>query len=257
MLRGSTLTYAVTLLALAVLSAGAQSPACGSRVTMIASAGLGQSDRVDAAISPSQFQGRGADVSIGIDYSWRSLCLVAGARGGSKSLAVTSGSAGRERSADADAAFGVLRPLVTHSRSGVFALGLEMRGSATVIDHAYADPRQSVSRFRLSIVSLGPAVRWVARAGRGTAVVQMSAPALSIVDHPYTPLWSGNGEPRFRVASPRDLTGGMANVSYALPLRGDVSIVGTYRVGGMNYRDVQRVRTLTQVLTLGLGRSIR
>ena len=103
-------------LALVVLAAVpaavlAQSEPCARPTSIQASLGLGQSDRADAAINNTQYQGRGPQLSLGAAANMRGLCLEAFATGGAHYLRPLGGGFGSERVLDGRADLYLLKPV--------------------------------------------------------------------------------------------------------------------------------------------------
>src|SRR5687767_4419055 len=74
----------------------AQATACNPTSATLA-AGIGQSDRIDRTASPTQFGGRGLDLSGSFEQSRGAFCVVANGRGGAKTLHAATASPARER----------------------------------------------------------------------------------------------------------------------------------------------------------------
>jgi hypothetical protein len=234
----------------------AQATACSpTRATL--AAGIGQSDRVDMTASPTQFGGRGLDLSASFEQSRGAFCLAFDGRGGAKTLRAVTASLASERLIDGGASVAVLRAVGSgQSARRAFAFGAELRGTVAVTRHAYADVRRTVSEFRLGTVSVGPMLRWRERIGGGFAVAQLSSPALAVVDHPDSAVIPGSASPDFRFASINTLRGGDLRVSYEPFSSRSMSLRATYDASVLRYDDVRPVRSLTQSLNLGIMKRI-
>jgi len=241
------LAIACCSLLIAASPSHAQSTACGVSTALTLSAGVGQNDRVDATASPFQFRGRGLELSVNAAHSSGRVCMTLDAGGGTKLLSTREGTSATERLAEGDAGFGVLR--TTWMRS--LSIGAEARGELAITDHAYTDPRHIVATYRIGALSFGPAARWQRRFGRGDAVVQLSAPVVALIDHPYFAVWSTDPQPTFRLASVGEYRAAHAAFSYSWTAWRGVASVLSYRVNGVRYDDVHPLRSLSQSLTVG------
>jgi hypothetical protein len=234
----------------------AQATACSpTRATL--AAGIGQSDRVDMTASPTQFGGRGLDLSGSVEQSRGAFCVVAGGRGGAKTLRAVTSSSAHEHFIDGDTHVAVLRAFGGgESSKRAFAFGAEVRGTLAVTSHAYADLGRTVSEFRLATLSLGPVFRWRERIGSGFAVAQLSSPAFAVVDHPYADVSSARGSPTLRLASVNALRGADLRIAYEPVAYRSMSLRAAYDASVLRYDDVHPVRALTQSLNLGIVKRI-
>lgn len=257
MARPTRIAIASTLFAIAPLSVHAQStPAstCASpRSSLNLSAGVAQSDRVDQTASPIQFGGRGADVSATYERASGALCISTTGRGGMKTLMPANGVASRERLIDAELGVAALRT-VSARENGTRAvgLGLDLRAHYAFTNHRYADPEQSTSDFRIGTLTLGPAVRWRETIRGGNAVLQLSTPLVSVVDHPYTAVTADRMGPRLDFTSVNALRGLQGALSYEWRATRNMSILAKYQASWMRYDDVRPVRALTQSFGVGI-----
>jgi hypothetical protein len=230
----------------------AQATACSPTSATLA-AGIGQSDRVDMTASPTQFGGRGLDLSGFFEQSRGAYCVVAGGRGGAKTLRAVTSSPASEHLVDGAANVALLRSFGGgESSNRVFAFGAELRGTLAVTTHAYADLGRTVSEFRLGTVSLGPVFRWRERIGRGFAMLQLSSPVLGAVERPYAAGLVDDASPTWRFASVNTLRGGDVRVAYEPVSYRSMSLRAAYDASVLRYDDVQPVRSLTQSLNLGI-----
>jgi hypothetical protein len=240
------------LLSLLALGARAQSAPCGG-TTVFAAAGGVQNDRVDASVSPAQFQGRGGSLSAGGQLHSGSLCFALRAQIAAHSLSATSGSVGRERLIDGDVGITALRDLVaTPSRSASLAIGAQWATTFSTTAHTYANSSQSVERFRLGVSSLGPAIRGRLALGSGEMIAQLSTPLVGLVEHSYLAIWSGSDGPDLRLATVGSLRGADGEIAYARPLPRGLDALFTYRVSALRLDDARPVRSLSQSFTLGV-----
>jgi hypothetical protein len=245
-------TWKTVLSCLPVLAAsrlGAQATACAP-TSVVISAGIGQSDRVDMTASPTQFGGRGLDLAADIEQARGAFCVVAGGRAGAKTLSAVTPSAASEHLMDGDAHVAVLRAVAGSAPSRrVLALGVDIRATLALTEHAYADPAHTVAEFRLATLSVGPVLRWRERIGNGFAVAQISAPAIAVVDHPYSTMVPS---PDLRLVSIGALRGAEGFIAYEPFPNRAIAPRAAYRVGVLRYDDVRPVRSLTQAITLGV-----
>lgn len=257
MARPTRIAVVSTLFVIAPFTSRAQAPSSSTcaaqQPTLNLSAGLAQSDRVDQTASPVQFGGRGADFSATYERARGALCFSTTGRGGVKTLNPTNGIASKERLIDAELGVAALRT-VGASANGkrAFALGAEMRGQLAVTSHYYTDPELSTSQFRFGVLSLGPAARWRESIRGGTAVVQLSSPLFSVVEHPYAAITDGRSGPRLDFTSVNALRGLQGSVSYEWAATRRMSILTRYQAGWMRYDDIRPVRSLTQSFSVGI-----
>jgi len=252
MLRPPWKTVLSCLSIVAASHVGAQATACTPTSATLA-AGIGQSDRVDMTASPMQFGGRGLDLSGSFEQSRGAFCILATGRGGAKTLRAVTSSAASERLMDGDASIAVLRSFGGGEASTrAFAVGAEARGTLAVTRHAYADFGQTVSSFRLGMVSLGPVLRWRERIGGGFAMAQLSSPVIAAVDHPYSSVITDGASRNVRVASVNSLRGADLRVAYEPFAYRSMSLRATYNASVFRYDDASPVRSLTQSLNLGI-----
>ena len=245
-----SIVLATASLLVAASRCHAQSAACGAAPTaslLTLSAGVGQSDRVDATASPFQFRGRGLDVAAAFARASGRTCVTADADGGTKLLSSREGTSATEKLAEANAGIAAVR--ATSVRG--LALGLDARGLIAVANHEYDDPRHEIATYRIGAISLGPAVRFTASVAGGDALVQLSTPLVALIDHPYVAVWTTDPEPSFRFASAARYRGAHATVSYTVHAWRGVESVVSYRMNGVRYDDVHPLRSLSQSLTLG------
>src|SRR4249920_1489876 len=92
--------HALVFLAAVPAAALAQSEPCAHPTSIRASFGLSQTDRADAAINSSQYQGRGPQLSVDAAANVRSVCVEAFATGGAHYLRPVGGGFGSERILD-------------------------------------------------------------------------------------------------------------------------------------------------------------
>jgi hypothetical protein len=253
----STLIVVVSCVSLAARGVSAQSlpslPCAATPITL--SVGVSQSDRVDNTVSPMQFHGRGVDVAGSAEHAAGAWCFAAEARGGTKTLTSSVPSAAREQLAEGDASLALLRaisPLAAARHA--LALGLEARGDLAFTQHLYADPAGTQSRFRVVVLSLGPTARWRGAVPGGWLNARLSTPLVSLVDHPSADLTANAEGPNFRTATFSSLRSVNGQLSYEVGLRKNLSLVAAYRFSTMRFDDLRPVRSLSQMLTLGVVR---
>ena len=242
----------VVLAAVPVVALAQGEPAACARPTSFdASFGLNQSDRADAAINGTQYQGRGPQLSLGATANARRVCVEAFATGGARYLRPVGGGFGSERILDGRAELSVLTPVASSSANrATLAIGLSAQASATNTRHAFGDA-SGITNYRLGVGSIGPAFDASYRAFGGRLFVGGSIPLVSIVDHPYVAVSSLDPMPGLRVATWSSLRGGSGQLGYERPLSRFLTGTLAYRVNGIRYNDARPVRTLSQMLTFG------
>jgi len=234
------------------VAALAQSEPCARPTSLNASFGISQSDRADAAINNTQYQGRGPQVSVGATANARRVCIEMFATGGAHYLRPVGGGFGSERILDGRAELAVLTPVLSSSDlRATVALGLAAQASATGTKHSFADASAPTSNYRLGVGSIGPAFDASYRMLGGRVFAAASIPLLSVVDHPYVAASSLDPNPGLRVATWSSLRGGSGRLGYERPLSRYLTGTLAYQVSGLRYDDVRPVRTLTQMLTFG------
>ncbi|HEY6827448.1 MAG TPA: hypothetical protein VI259_11365 [Gemmatimonadaceae bacterium] len=224
---------------------------CAHPASFDASFGLNQSDRADAAINGTQYQGRGPQLSVGATANAHGVCVEAFATGGARYLRPVGGGFGSERILDGRAELSVLKPVASSSDNrATLAVGLGAQVGATNTRHAFGDA-SGVTNYRLGIGSVGPAFDASYRAMGGRLFAGASIPLVSIIDHPYVAVSSLDPMPGLRVASWSSLRGGSGQLGYERSLSRYLTGTLTYRVNGIRYDDARPVRTLSQMLTFG------
>jgi hypothetical protein len=242
--------HALVVLAAVPAAALAQSEPCARPTSVHASLGLSQSDRADAAINNTQYQGRGPQLSVGAAANVRSLCVEAFATGGAHYLRPLGGGFGSERVLDGRANLNVLKPVAASADNrATLAIGLGAQGILAGTKHSFADG-QNTSRYRLGVGSIGPAFDASFRMLGGRFFASGSVPMLSIVDHPYVAASSLAPE-GLRVATWSSLRGGSGQFGYDRPLSRYLTGMLAYQVSGLRYDDARPVRALSQMLTFG------
>ncbi len=242
---------ALVVLAAVPAAALAQSEPCARPTSLAASLGLNQSDRVDAAINGTQYQGRSPRLTVGAAANARGVCVEAFATGGAHYLRPVGGGFGNERILDGRAELSVVRPVASSSDArATLALGLSAQVAATNTRHAFGDG-SGVTNYRLGIGSVGPAFDAFYRALGGRLFAAASIPVVSLVDHPYVAVSSLDPMPGLRVATWSSLRGGSGQLGYERPLSRFVTGTLAYQVNGIRYDDTRPVRTLSQMLTFG------
>ena len=248
--------HALVVLAAVPAVALAQSEPCARPTSLDASVGLSQSDRADAAINGTQYQGRGPQLSVGAAANVRNVCVEAFATGGAHYLRPVGGGFGSERILDGRAQLSVLKAIASSSDNrATLALGLAAQASATDTKHSFADA-SGISNYRLGVGSIGPAFDASYRMMGGRLFATASIPLVSLVDHPYVAVSSLDRMPGLRVATWSSLRGGSGQLGYERPLSRFLTGTLAYQVNGFRYDDARPVRTLSQMLTFGfrLGR---
>jgi hypothetical protein len=244
-------THALVILVAVPAAALAQSDPCGRPTSLHVSIGLGQSDRADAAINSSQYQGRGPRISLGAAANTRGICVEAFAAGGAHYLRPVAGAFGSERTLDGQADLRVLEPVIATASRATLAIGLAAQVSVTGTEHSYADA-SAPSHYRLRIGSLGVAVGAARPIAGGHARFDATLPLVSVVDHPYVATSALDPVPGLRVATWSSLRGGTGELGYERSLSRAVTAGVAYRVSGLRYDDARPVRTLSQTLALEL-----
>jgi len=242
--------HALVVLAAVPAAALAQSEPCARPTSFDASLGLSQSDRADAAINNTQYQGRGPQLSVGTALNVRSVCVEAFATGGSHYLRPLDGGFGSERVLDGRADLYVLKPVASSANNGAtLAAGIAAQVNVTGTKHSFGDA--TTSNYRLGVGSIGPAFDASYRALGGRLFATAAVPLLSVVDHPYVAASSLDPRPGLRVASWSSLRGVSGQLGYERPLSRYLTGTLAYRVNGLRYDDARPVRTLSQMLTFG------
>lgn len=244
--------HALVVLAAVPAVALAQSePPCARPTSLNASFGLSQSDRADAAINGTQYQGRGPQFSVGGAANARSLCVEAFATGGAHYLRPVGGGFGSERILDGRVQLSVLKPIAASpGNRATLSLGLAAQVAATDTKHAFAEA-SGISNYRLGVGSVGPAVDASYRTMGGRVFAAAMIPLVSVVDHPYVAVSSLDPMPGLRVATWSSLRGGSGQLGYERPLSRFLTGTLAYQVSGLRLNDARPVRTLSQMLTFG------
>jgi hypothetical protein len=243
--------HALVVLAAVPAAALAQSEPCARPTSVQASLGLSQSDRADAAINNTQYQGRGPQVTVGAAANVRSLCVEAFATGGAHYLRPVGGGFGSERVLDGRADLYVLKPVASSADNrATLALGLGAQANFTGTSHSFADGQNS-SHYRIGVGSIGPAFDASYRALGGRVFAVGTIPLVSVVDHPYVAASSLDPLGGLRVATWSSLRGGSGQFGYERPLSRFLTGTLAYQVSGLRYNDARPVRALSQMLTFG------
>lgn len=232
----------------------AQHDTVSSASRLVLSGGIDQDDRVDFTASPVRHDGRG--FNLGLEYQTRMgpLSVDALLDGGGQHLSsLAAQPASTERLVQGAFALALERPInATRSASDGFAVGLAVDASVVVTTTGYTDPDATSSSYMLALATLGPSAAWT-RAWSGSVVqFRLSTPVIGLVDHPYSDLKVPSAAVDFRAASIGSLRGLTGMVSYAPTDGRRFGLTWTYRVGLVRYDDVQPVRAVSQMLTVGL-----
>jgi hypothetical protein len=244
--------HALVVLAAVPAVALAQSEPCAHPTSFRASFGLSQTDRADAAINNTQYQGRGPQVSVDASTNVRSLCVEAFATGGAHYLRPVGGGFGSERVLDGRGELYLLKPIASSSDNrATLAVGLAAQAGLTGTKHSFADAYSTTSNYRLGVGSIGPAFDASYRMLGGRVYATGALPLVSVVDHPYVAVSSLDPNPGLRVASWSSLRGGTGRLGYERPLSRFLTGTLAYEVSGLRYNDARPVRTLSQMMTFG------
>ena len=244
--------HALVVLAAVPAAALAQGEPCARPTSVHASLGLSQSDRADAAINNTQYQGRGPQLSVGATANVRSLCVEAFATGGAHYLRPVAGGFGSERVLDGRADLYLLKPVASSADGrATLAVGLGTQANFTGTSHSFADGQGTTSHYRLNVGSIGPAFDASYHILGGRLFAVGTVPLVSVVDHPYVAASSLDPLPGLRVASWSSLRGGSGQFGYERPLSRFLTGTLAYQVSGLRYDDARPVRTLSQMLTFG------
>jgi hypothetical protein len=244
--------HALVVLAAVPAAALAQSEPCARPTSVHASVGLSQSDRADAAINGTQYEGRGPQLSAGATANVRSVCVEAFATGGAHYLRPVGGGFGSERILDGRADLYLLKPVASSSDNrATLALGLAAQASLTGTTHSFADAYSTTNHYRLGVGSIGPAFDASYRMMGGRVFAIAMVPLVSLVDHPYVAVSSLDRNPGMRVASWSSLRGGSGQLGYERPLSRYLTGTLSYQVSGFRLNDARPVRALSQMLTFG------
>ncbi len=82
--------------------------------------------------------------------------------------------------------------------------------------------------------------------------MQVSSPAVAVVDHPDSSIIPDDVSPPVRVASVNALRGGDLRVAYEPVSYRSMSLRAAYHASVLRYDDVRPVRSLAQSLNLGI-----
>ncbi|MFI5228268.1 MAG: hypothetical protein ACHQWU_04320 [Gemmatimonadales bacterium] len=238
---------------LGVVAAGAQSPSSNGSFSI--AAGVGQSARSDAAVSPDRFDGFGPDIALAYRM-----------RAGHADVRLEATAA--LRSLGAGAAGGAGGPTERTSQGGLDALVLAARGQGTpalelgidagvtgaLIDHRLAG--SSASSFGFAAATLGPAAAWSRGAGPGTLELTVATSIVSLVMQPYEALRDVTPVPPMRTATIASLQAIQASLRYdpaarRAGRRGRFSY--QYHIAVFHYGSDSPVRELTQALSVGVA----
>ena len=144
------------------------------------------------------------------------------------------------------------RAAFTRQPATGLALGVDATTSMGTTLHHYADPTQSVSDFAIGALTLGPSASWGQRVARGSLSTQFSIPLIGLVNHPYSDSRNVSSRVNPRFATFARLRGAAAGISYATDLSNKIGFEYAYRLRVLRYADVQPMRTLSQMFSVGL-----
>jgi hypothetical protein len=137
---------------------------------------------------------------------------------------------------------------------GVMSLdvGVDARGSLAATQHSFADAARSVSTFRLGVASLGPAARVRMNVRDARIDASISSPIVSLVDHSYSALWSGDERADPRIVSPSTLRAANVQLAISRTIGRGVGLSATYTASALRFDGARPVRTLSQSALLGI-----
>jgi len=245
-----------TLRSVAAQSAPAASSAAAE---LRVSAGRRWSGQVDESISSRHFIGSGFGAAAELRWIVRGTLFDASLTGGSAAIDPTSGANGsRERVSSGDLRLAAMRRLGGDaSSSDGFAVGVGLRAMTSFTSHDIAAPQPISSQYLLGALSLGPRIAWRRQMVGGRIDATLGTDLVSLVDRPFGRIDGGRPPFALSVASLSRLRTGNAALSYSTGTNRRVGLVTTYTLDLLDYRDVQRVRTVAQSLAIGARLRLR
>ncbi|HTE45969.1 MAG TPA: hypothetical protein VK636_12035 [Gemmatimonadaceae bacterium] len=215
--------------------------------------GVAHTERLDATASPIRFGGQGVDFGAHYRRARGATLLLASLDGGTRDLvphASTNGTAGEQLTSGV-LHVAALRRLGAQAAGSGFAVGVDASASIDVTAHRYADANKSVSNFLIGALSLGPAVWWNHHLAGGGAHLELSAPLIALVDHPYSDTRI-ESRVNVRPVTARDFRGFTGAVVYTPAERRRIGVEYAYRFRVFGYSDIQPVHSASQALSVGI-----
>jgi hypothetical protein len=214
--------------------------------------GFSINDHLDASSSPIPFSGTGLDSRFRYQHSfgrWNAIVEGEGARRSYSSQA-DAGTSVHERAYDGSFTTTLLHDLSSSPSAFSAGLAFDVRGG--VLTHYYADPQATTTSYVNGYATLGPAVRWQHAAFGGNTFVNFSVPLVGIAHHPYTDVRIDQAPPTLRTVTPANLLGYNFTAGFETSARRRVGLVAEFHANALDYADVQRARTATTGLNLGV-----
>jgi hypothetical protein len=208
-------------------------------------------DHLDASASPIPFSGTGLDSRFRYQRSfgrWSTIIDADGARRTYSSRA-DAGTSVHERAYDGSFTTSLLREI---GAPGAFSAGLALDVRGGLLTHYYADPNATSTSYVNGYATLGPAVRWQHAAFGGNGFLGLSVPLIGIAHHPYTDIRIDQAAPSFRTVTPANLRGYNFTAGFESSARRRLGFIGEFHANALDYADIQRARTVTTGLNLGV-----
>jgi hypothetical protein len=209
-------------------------------------------DHLDASSSPIPFSGTGLDSRFRYQRSfgrWNAIVEGEGARRTYSSRA-DAGTSVHERAYDGSFTTSFLRSLSSSPNGFSAGLAFDVRGG--LLTHHYSDPNQTTTSYVNGYATLGPAVRWQHTALGGNTFVGLSVPLVGIAHHPYTDVRIDQASPSLRTVSVANLRGYNFTAGFETSARRRLGLIGEFHANALDYADIQRARTVTTGLNLGV-----
>ena len=250
--KTSPMAACLCVLALHVSAAQTRTSSPPFTQSLAVTGGFSINDHFDASASPIPFSGTGVDSRFRYQHSfgrWNAIVDAEGARRGYSSRA-DAGTSVHERAYDGSFTTTLLRELTRTGTGFSAGLALDVRGG--VLTHHYADPGATSTSYVNGYATLGPAVRWQHAALGGTTFLGLSVPLVGIAHHPYTDVRIDQATPSLRTVTPANLRGYNFTAGFETSARRRVGFVGEFHANALDYADIQRARTVTTGVNLGV-----
>lgn len=245
------------MLAWTPAAAAAQADSVAPRHQLTAGVGVSQVTRRDDAASPNSYVGAGASVALGYERTsaygvFRVTADVQRVR--LSPARQVPGRSPEQLLGDGNLRIAIGKPVGASAALGRgLDLGVAVAARVLVAQHHYSDPGQSTHEFGLALLSIAPMVVWRQSIGRGLLALRASVPLVTILERPYADLSLGRHELRLEfvpLARVRQLDG---EISYFRHIRPRMAIHGAYQLDVLRLRDLQPLRSASQVLRLGIA----
>jgi hypothetical protein len=217
--------------------------------------GVGQRRQRDVTASPLIFAGTGGDAAARIDQPVGQRLTVTAGLDATWQRMTTASTPARERIVDGNLHAALLQTVAGRERTATGAIALGVDAGVGIVSnvHRYATPTTPTGTFLLVAASVGPAVQWHALIARGAATVELHAPLVGLVDHPYSEAKAGYTPVAIHAVDARSFRALDALVRFAPEAARRMGITADYRASLLRFDDVQPLHAVSQAFSIGIA----